>query len=140
MPVLSGAEALDPERRFGYIVAYPHSSNIELVNGLIRPCLSVLSRMSIDAAVSVWRSQPADRRVVIPGETLFAELNVSGFTPNTTSLMATRAKEISDMPDIDLVTELSDIRALNNTYLQTEALAQYLKSRGNGQNRVLLET
>lgn len=137
MSVLSGADALDPERRFGQVVAYPYSSNIRIENGQLTPYLSVMSNMSIRAATGIWLAQPPDRKLVIPGETLYEGLR------NTTVLMACSARHLTadaePISDLDLVSLSEGIkgRRLNNTYLQTEAVARRLSERGNGRRAIL---
>jgi hypothetical protein len=137
MPILSGADALDPERGFDYVVAYPHSSNIYLDHGELQPRLSVLSRMSIEAAAAVWKSQPGGH-LVIPGETLFPSLS----NKNSTALMACCARQKTGLSDLELITlnHLGNGRPLNNTYLQTEAVATALDQPFRKGGSCLIET
>jgi hypothetical protein len=127
--LLTGQEAFDSSRRVEYIVPYPHSSNIGLdQSGQLKPFLSKLSLMSIDAAVAVWENRP-EARIVIPGETLYGE-----DLDTTSDLMVTRAKEISEITDDSLLPlyTLFGKRGLNNTYLQTEALMQFFTGISTG--------
>src|SRR4051812_36534893 len=105
------------------IIAMPYSSNIELSGGALRPSLSVLSRISINAASVLWKSQQPGRacKLIIPGETCFGpEL------PNTTDLMRSHAISLGVPADAIVgLSPLPDGRGLNNTYLQMQALAAY---------------
>jgi hypothetical protein len=110
-----------PELAPEYIVVYPYSSNIEMGTNGLEPRLSVLSQMALDAALAVWSRNPA-ARIVMPGETPFGDA-----LPNTTTLMVRRAKKTPGISDDSLVPlhSLPNGRPLNNTYLQTKALAHH---------------
>ncbi len=114
-----------PSKSVGDIVALPYSSNIGRgPEGALQTRLSILSEMSITAAAVLWQGSP-ESSIVIPGET--------GFPlefPNTTELMSTHAVKAAVDPDkIIGLSELADGRHLNNTFLQAQAVADYLAVR-----------
>lgn len=121
--VLTGKEALAPDRQISFIVPLPYSSNIEKYPDRLVPVLSMLSQMAIDAAIKAWEANP-DSRIVITGETDYEGL------PNTTDLMAERARTTSDIPEDSMIQlhTLPNGRPLNNTNRQIEAVAHYLSS------------
>lgn len=138
--VLKGGEVLDPSRRVDYVVPYPYGSNIGVSSsGVLEPRLSVLSRMSIDAAVKIFeRHQMA--RILIAGETPYGSRGYGEVLPNTTDLMMLRAGENAAVGEASLV-PLVGLSGLgnNNTNLQTETVADFLTST-NARGRVLVVT
>lgn len=131
--ILTASEALNPERAIDYVVAYPHSSNIGLENGQIKPRLSALSGMSIQAAQYVWE-QHAGSKLVLPGETCFEKTDL----PNTTDLMVNYLGE--DAENVAPLHTTSNGRPLNNTYLQTISVAEFFKQLPKKPQNVLIET
>lgn len=122
--VLTGHEVLHSSGEINYLAPYPYSSNLEEGGIPLRSRLSVLSRISIDAAMATWKAHP-ESQIIIPGETTF-----EGDFTATTDLMIVRAKQTTDIPDSALVPlyKLPNSRGLDNTYLQTERLAQFLEA------------
>lgn len=103
-----------------YIVVIPYSSNIKVIDNRLTPVLSVLSRISIDAAAALWQHHK-NATMVIVGETCYG----CGF-PNTADLMKRRILEETQIPESSIIT-LDNIRGvyLNNTSLQVEGLANF---------------
>jgi hypothetical protein len=132
--ILSAAQALDPERPVDYIVAYPHSSNIELQNGQITPRLSALSRMSIEAATFVQEPHVGSK-LVLPGETCFEDTDL----PDTTDLFVEYLGDNDTRQSVPLHRTL-DGRPLNNTYLQTMGLTEFFNQLPKEPQNVLIET
>ena len=137
--IIAGSEALDPQRPIDHVVAFPHSSNIELILGQIEPRLSLMSQMSIEAAATIWRQHPSSG-LVIPGETCFEETDL----PDTSDLMVEHIQKTSDPDanDSDLAPlhRLSDGRPLNNTYLQTMGLIEFFDGLPKQPGNILIET
>ena len=128
--LLTGTEALSSERRVDYVVPYPYGSNIATdLNGALLPRLTVMSQMAIDAAVHVLERHP-EAKIVIAGETPYGE-----DLPNTTDLMIRRAQEVSAVADNSLL-PLPRAEGNNNTYLQTETIANFFSE--NGRANILL--
>ncbi|HZL08119.1 MAG TPA: hypothetical protein VFC50_02905, partial [Candidatus Dormibacteraeota bacterium] len=123
--VLAAEQALDPSRDVKFIVPYPHSSNITRADetGQLETFLSVLTRASMHAGIVAWRNHPGSK-LVLPGETLYDRS-----LPTTTDLMMSMAEE-ADVPK-DALIPLGDLSGestsydLNNTYRQTEKLAEF---------------
>lgn len=125
---MSGSEALDPGQHFDFIAPHPYSSNIEFgEDGQLHPALSKLSQIVLDATVKAWESHP-EAQMVIAGETCYPGL------PTTTDLMVQRAHNVAAVPipedAIVPLTTRDDGHGYNNTYLQTEGLADYFKTAG----------
>lgn len=112
-------EVLEQSFPLQRVVAYPYSSNIDLIDGEPTPYLSVPSRASIDAAAIVWKAYP-ESKVVLIGETCYGDEY-----PNTTDLMIARGREQGIDIDAFETPKLPGDKPLNNTYSQTEALARY---------------
>lgn len=118
------AKTLSTDASLDYIVVIPYSSNITVVNNLLVPRLSVLSKMSLDAAVLFWQSH-VDAKLVIIGETCY------GFSlPNTAELMRDRAVHEHHVPHGSLILlDKTGNVCLNNTPLQVEGLASFLNDK-----------
>ncbi|HSX29902.1 MAG TPA: hypothetical protein VLE73_05090 [Candidatus Saccharimonadales bacterium] len=131
--ILSASQALDAERSFDYIVAYPHSSNIEHNNGQVRARLSALSRMSIEAANVVQNKYP-NSKLILPGETCFEDTGL----PDTTDLMVAHLG--GDNEHFVPLHRTADKRPLNNTYLQTIGVLDFLDQLPITPHNILIET
>jgi hypothetical protein len=121
---LLGEQALSKETPVTHIVPYPYSSNIEFgASGELEPRLSIMSLMAIDSAVMAWEEH-LEANIVLIGETCYGDT-----LPSTNDLMIARAHDVSGQIDDSAIVRLDRLtngRALNNTYLQTEALSVYL--------------
>ncbi len=133
-PFINGYQALDPTKQIEYIVPFPYSSNLGVGEGnVLEPRLSVMSQMSIDAAVKVYEEHP-DAEIVIAGEACYGDELL-----DTTDLMIRRAQEISDIPRAALVpVRTPKGEAPNNTYLQSEAIAHHFSGKPNPQNILIV--
>jgi len=89
--------------------------------------------MSAHAAAEIWKSHP-DSQVIIPGESPFG-------SPDTGDLMVDHVKTVvNEDPNFAGVSSdsfiamhsLIDGRGLNNTYLQSEGIAEYLGGNSDG--------
>jgi hypothetical protein len=131
--ILTGAEALDALEEIAYVAPHSYSANVRLdADGNPEPYLSILSQIAIDAAATVVEHQPGSK-LVVTGETCYGDE-----LPTTTTLMADRAIDILGV-DAGRVVPLSreDGRGLDNTYLQTEALANFFRNQA-GQRAVIM--
>jgi hypothetical protein len=119
---LSGQAALRESPDIEFIVPFPYGSNVEIGQEGPEPMLSVLSQMSIDAALVVAEHHPG-AKVLVAGETPYGD-----DLPNTTELMMTRAsRQVPDRADALVPVVRSDGRPNNNTYRQAEAVAEHLR-------------
>jgi hypothetical protein len=131
---LTGAEALGSQSPIRNIIALPYTSNIEIQDGVLKARLSRLSEIAVMGAVDLWEQHP-DSLLVIPGETDYED------QPNTTALMRAHILNHSSINEESIVPldKLPNGRVLDNTYLQMEAVTNYLNGNTSGTVFVPLE-
>lgn len=119
--VLSGEEILDAGQAVDFVAPHSYSSNVRLgPDGQPAPYMSIMTQIALDAAATAVGRQP-ESTLVLTGETCYGDA-----MPTTTDLMVERA--IAELGlSAERVEPLSrdDGRGLDNTYLQTEALAHF---------------
>lgn len=124
---IASIRQFDLSQPVSHIVALPYTSNIEIAEGRLRAKLSLLSEISVMGAIRVWEQYP-ESMVIIPGETDYQD------QPNTSQLMMEHALDRSAISQDSIVplNNLPDGRALNNTYLQMEAVAHHMAKNTEG--------
>jgi len=109
------------DRPVDLIIVFPYGATLIKTQAGLETQLAALTEAAVDGAIGLWQ-QHRSAAVLFPGETCWEGL------PGTTTLMMERAGQ--EMPAEKLVGlyALSDGEPLNNTYIQAQAIQEYLRT------------